>query len=407
MAYDGWIEFDGLELINLSRTAQLAATLGIDTLWVDPADVAWIETTLGGSLYGTVAESPWYDAAFPASAEFAGVVSLGFQGLDDSSAASNTTEYVTDGGNGGRLRSSTKPIVVSAAIIASTERGAKFGKDWLSARLRGSSGSCSGFSLRYFQWAASGAPKAHYRRVSLSRGISITRKRVSDCATTWLVTFTLTANDPFEYSEQTPSITYLGATDVATGPGITNSGGRLSNVVQTSCPAFDASPIYNPVSPALVPSPTAPNIIPDDWPVTVGATFQRWWAEISPLEPSAAPCVPVVALHGSGQAARVSIWDAATVNTDQCDPLWCAVISYLPPSMTFTIDGEQEMAYAWDGAAPLVRRADSLVFSPSAGPVEWTSFSNPSGYLVTLDVLATPVTTGAVNMSLALVSKTD
>jgi hypothetical protein len=75
--------------------------------------------------------------------------------------------------------------------------------------------------------------------------------------------------------------------------------------------------------------------------------------------------------------------------------------------MTFTVDGEQEMAYAWDGSSPLVRRADSLVFSESAGPVEWDSFSSPDGYLVTLDVLATPVTTGAVNMSLALVSKTD
>jgi hypothetical protein len=119
----------------------------------------------------------------------------------------------------------------------------------------------------------------------------------------------------------------------------------------------------------------------------------------------------VVTLVGSGNTAgvRVSIWDFATATSAQCSPLWSTVVTYLPPTMTFTIDGEQEMSYAWDGSAPLVRRADSLVFSPDAGPVQWSSFSNPAGYLVTLDVLAADSghVAGSVVASLSLVTKTD
>ena len=84
MAYDGWIEFNESELVNLSRTAQLAEALGIDTLWTEPESVEWIQDALGGVDYDVITEAPWYDSGLPASAEFAGIVPLSIAGLDDS-----------------------------------------------------------------------------------------------------------------------------------------------------------------------------------------------------------------------------------------------------------------------------------------------------------------------------------
>lgn len=412
MAYDGWVSFDGVELINLSRSVLLAQALGIDTLWVSSDSVAWIGPELDETSYGDITEAPWYDPGYPPSTEFAGVVSLGLQGLDDSSAESSITEYITDGGNAGRIRSSTLSIVASVAIIASTERGAEFGKRWLDRRLRGvaDSTTCAGFDLKYFRWAGANAPIAHHRNVKLTRGTSITRKRTTDCSTTWLLTFTLTAADPFEYSEPVASITHIGASTTASGPGVVNAGGTVS-LVQSDCPVYDTSPVMSPLAPALVASPTVPNLLPDGWPITTGDTFQRWWAKVSPVEPTTSRVVPVFSLTGSNNTSgvRLSVWNYEDSNVDQCDPLWSAVIIYVPSGLTFTIDGEKQVSYVWDGASPVVRRADSVVFSTSGGPIDWTSFSNANGYLVTVDVLAADSghVAGAIDVALSFVTKSE
>ena len=46
MATDEWLTYGGTEVVNLARTASLAAAMGIDSLWVDPEDVAWVEAAL-------------------------------------------------------------------------------------------------------------------------------------------------------------------------------------------------------------------------------------------------------------------------------------------------------------------------------------------------------------------------
>lgn len=612
MAYDGWVEFDGEELVNASRTVQLAESLGIDTVWIDPSSVSWIETALAGDDYDIIENAPWYDAGYPASAEFAGVLSLGFQGLDDSTLSSTVTEYITDGGRSNRPRNTTLSIVASVAIIASTERGAEFGKRWLDRRLRGARGErlfCDGSILRYSRYASADAPIAHRRDVSLTRGTSVTRKRRTDCSVTWLVTFTLTANDPFEYGESSTVLErvgvqpeYIGPADkvnllpnpsfetnttgwAALGAGstitrvtgdkhhgvagcevvcpgtaavegiqiagadiaVTGStaysagqwvkfpvgktiraqlvdtvggvGGTFSDVlatgnwqfvsvtrttaagttamdwrvyeptetaaitfwvdeailvqgsvlpdyfdgdsppvydsntdtwsvhqwsgaphastsslsevtgtfvggslldsqgslamVQESCPVWDYSPIFDPLYPALVPSPTAPDFYPDGWDIAEGMTFNRYWVKLNPMEPSGLAIVPVITLSGGATEARmvrVSIWSGTSDFDDQCDPLFTAIVSYLPAGVDLYIDGEQKVSYVWDGVSPIVRRADSLVYGTNAEPLLWTTFTNDDGLMVTLDLFIESGDEsggGDVEMALALVPKSD
>lgn len=406
MAYDGWVEFNGQELVNLSRTVQLADALGINTVWTRSEDVSWIESDLGGTDYEDITDAPWYDPAHPASGEFAGFVSLGMPGLDDSTLESTPVEYVTDGGNSGKARHATLPIVVSMAIIASTDRGADYGKRYLdqllSARTTGTF--CSGATLRYFQYGDMGAPTMHRRDVKMTRGTSVTRKQRADCAVTWLVTFTLTCADPFEYSEATPALDNLGDPGGPTGLPAPDWG--IVALTQTPCPVFDYTPIYDPLYPALVPPPSVPDFYPAGWNMTDGEGFTRYWAFIPAPEPSHLNVVPFITLNSVADArgVRVSIWPADSSVDDQCGPLFSAAITYLPAGSPFVIDGEQQASYVEGGASPVVRRTDSLVYSPDAKPVQWSAFNDFTKFLVTLDLFDT---SSGVLADVAFIQKSD
>jgi len=413
MAYDGWLLYGGVELVNLSRTAQLAEAMGIDIMWTEPSAVQWIEDALGGDDYDLVSTAPWYDSGAPASAEFAGLVPLSISGLDDSTKEAGTIEYITDGGSSTGSRSKTKALVANFAVIASSERGAHFGKRWLDRVLAGTPDRtfCSGSELKYFEYRREdGKPtpdRKHLRNVSLTRGTSVTRKRYTHCAAMWLVTFTWTANDPFEYGE--PLMQFLGL-----GPGpvalqhlntIIDSGSL--NMVEQECPVFDYTPLYDPLHPALVAPPTAPEFYPDGWDFPEGEPFLRHWVRVKPVEPSAFNYVPEVTFTATSEVrmVRLRVW-AGNANPDStCEPLWSAYVTYLPSGLQFVLDGEQKAAYAWDGVSPYVRRTDSLVYGDGATPLEWPSFNHPEGLLVTLDVKDSE--SWVVDAALSLVSKSD
>lgn len=417
MAYDGWLEFNGKELVNLSRTAQLTEALGIDTLWTDAESVAWVQAALSGVDYDVITAAPWYDAGYPASAEFAGIVPLSIVGLDDSTLESVTIEYNTHGGASGKPRSKTLPIVGSVAVVASTTRGADYGLRWLNRVLSegGARTFCSGADLRYFRFKQGAGepvpPMAHRRDVTLTRGTSVTRKREGSCSATWLVTFTWTANDPFEYGEEQPQFSELGGVGVPPdGPTVMDSG--TLPLVEETCPVYDYTPIFDPLFPALVPSPTVPDFYPAGWELFPGMGFDRFWVRIASSEPSALHVVPVVTLTAveAARMVRVSIWSSDATPSERCDPLWVAIVSYLPAGVDFVIDGEQKASYAWDGFSPLVRRTDSLVYGEGARPLDWRSFNDPASLLVTLDIVSESDYYdggGTVRAALSLVPKSD
>lgn len=411
MAYDGWIEFNGVELINLARTVQLSELLGLDTVRINEAGVEWIATAVGGGDYSDPAEAPWYDPNYQPSLEFAGIIPLSIPALDDSTAAASTTEYITAGGHTDIPRNATLPIVANVAIVASTERGAEYGKRWMDRVLRGdnSDSRCAASDMRYFRYAQAGSPVAVRHKVRLTRGATVTRKRVRDCSSTWVSTFTLTADDPFEYGEPVSAVTSLGG-DPATGPLVASQGSTV--LVEEECPVYDYSPVYDPIYPALVAPPAIPDYLPEGWGIVPGATFERFWARLSPVSPSFLDLVPVVTLTTTEEArlVRFSIWPNSSEPEDQCDPLFSVVVSYLPPNGTFYVDGEREASYIWGGFGTAVRRTDSLVFSADANPVEWAAFNDPAGLLVTLDLFADSSEYeggGAVRAGLALVPKSN
>lgn len=416
MATDAWIEFDGQELVNISRTVQLAAELGIDSVWTTPESVQWIEDRKGGLGYSNISEAPWYDPGYPASAEFAGILPVSFAGLDDSTSESSPVQYIGDGGHSGRTRNGSLELPAKVYVVASTDRGAEFGKRWLDRTLRGrkNTTNCSGAELRYFRYPDEEAPEAHRRDVKTSRGTQVISKRSSSCSVTWVVTFTLTAADSYEYGDPTTMVSALGGTPIGA---VLDSGSV--DLIQQSCPVFDYSPVYDPLFPALVPSPTAPNFYPDGWGIAEGMTFRRSWARLSPLEPTDLLAVPLVTLSATAVArmVRVSIWSGSEPFETQCGPLWTAIVSFLPaatagsPDTRFIIDGEQKASYVFDGLTTFVRRSDSLVFGTDASPIQWSAFTDPDGLIVTLDTFAVESGgfqgDGTVRASIALIPKSD
>lgn len=412
MANQGWIKFNGVEIVNMHRTATLAEVMDLDMIWATPDDTQWIEDALILDGYGDVRQAPWYDAGYPASAEFAGVVSLDWAGLDDSTLTSSPIEYITDGGHAGKPRNATLPIVANVALVARTERGAEFGKRWLDRVLRGDGPRlfCSGSDLHYFRYGAADSPIVHRRDVRITRGTSVTRKRKSDCAVTWLVTFTLTAADPYEYGEPVEMVTVLDTLG-AEGPAVLSEGSIP--LVQTICPSFDYTPITDPSNPSLVPSPTAPDFYPDGWTLAPGSTFERFWCRTGPVEPSALDLVPLIVFTTPEEArmVRVSIWPTSAAESEQCDPLFSVTLTYIPEGSELTVDGEQKAVYVWDGVSAGVRRADGLAYSMDALPIQWKSIGDSDGYLIALDLLTDGSSDGLVggntSVSVSLIPKSD
>lgn len=439
MSLFSWMAYDDVELFNNARLAALARALGINSIRLPSESVDWItdQFTSGGLgfgeggfgygpfggepatpiVYSDVTQAPWYDADAPASREFAGVLPLNVDGLDNSSLQATPTEYITNGGNGGLPRNTTQALVFSAVVVATTDRGAEFGRRWLDRTLKGSPSQSflAGADLDYFRYLppAEGGyvPFVHRREVSLSRGTSITRKRTNHCSSLWWLTWTMTDANGFEYGEEFPVVADLGAPGGVTTQ---NTGqGHTVPLIYTPCPSYNYDPLYDPIYPALVAPPTAPDFLPTGWGIALDQRFSRDWVRFDPIEPSDFQSVPMLRLRTTTTArmVRVSIFDSTSETYNQCNALFSAIITYLPGGVDFYLDGEREASYIYDGGER-IRRADSLVYSPDAGPVEWTSFSDHDGMMLAVDTFEIGNTgtyqgLGTVRTRLDLIPKSD
>lgn len=146
MAWYGWFALDGTEFINATRVEQYAKRERLS--WVrDSYDVAQLPAALGdGPRYTSPLQddAPWLDPDNPASWEFLGAYPVDVSGIEDSTRGSEVVEYTVDGGAPGRLRHATRAVVFNVLLVATSDRGAEYGMQWLKAALLG--GPCAGTS---------------------------------------------------------------------------------------------------------------------------------------------------------------------------------------------------------------------------------------------------------------------
>lgn len=236
MAWDGYFKYDDVEIINAERTEAYAEMAGVT--WFRPQfRNEWVHTALGEDVYEGVEldGAPWFDERVPYSKEFYGAYPLDITGLTDSTQQATIVEGLGDGGVVTQSRSATKSVVFNLVLIAASEAGAEYGTQWLKRALSGNrleDSGCTGGDLVYFASEPHRHVPSDYcsdrlvplgdgeevterlsrtlRRVKPTVGLTITSKRpTTDGGAVWQVQFTLTANNPFEFSVDVPVVDEL------------------------------------------------------------------------------------------------------------------------------------------------------------------------------------------------------
>lgn len=169
MAWPGYVQYAGNEIINVARTEKYARQARLP--WFKPVyKNDSLGPMLGDGIYSSPLQddAPWTDPNTPESYRFYGVYPLDINGLEDSSRSSQVTESTGPGGNVGRVRHGTKSVVFSAVLIGEDDAALDYGFKWLKqATLPGvcgaEAGDCSGDEMCYLS-----AEPAYDEGVSIS-----------------------------------------------------------------------------------------------------------------------------------------------------------------------------------------------------------------------------------------------
>lgn len=117
-----------------------------------PYDDSWtgLQAALGDGPY-VITNAPWYNAARPESAEFAGIWLMSVEGMESVPVQRDITESICAGGIAGKARDTTRSLQFSALVVACTNAGMEYGKEWLSCQLRATAATRSGLDMTYWK----------------------------------------------------------------------------------------------------------------------------------------------------------------------------------------------------------------------------------------------------------------
>ncbi|MFE0545218.1 hypothetical protein [Streptomyces sp. NPDC058891] len=148
MALTDYLTVGGVEVANHARLNTYLQTVGSP---LDSTSICSCETltaeVLGELPYTTPEEdeAPWYDADVPESAEFAGLLVLSVEGLDENPVKRSVTNSVAGGGSIGPARVVPRTITVTGVLLGATCCGVEYGFHWLTEALQGcTGGQCDG-----------------------------------------------------------------------------------------------------------------------------------------------------------------------------------------------------------------------------------------------------------------------
>lgn len=147
--FRGYLALGGEELANSSRTvAHMTPTAPTSDGEISTAiqcacdftisyDDTWtgLQAALGDAPY-ILPNAPWYDAARPASEEFAGIWIMDAGGFDSVPIQRTVEEAICAGGAANRHRDMSRTLTFSAVLMACTNAGARYGLNWLACQLR-------------------------------------------------------------------------------------------------------------------------------------------------------------------------------------------------------------------------------------------------------------------------------
>lgn len=434
MAWIGYYEFGGSELVNVARTERYAKNARLP--WFKPVyDGADYEPTLSvleGYRTPLLDDAPWLDSNRPESMDFLGFYPSAIDGLEDSTRTSQVVEYVNDGGSPGRLRHGTRQIAFRGLLIATSEAGADFGMTWLRQVLLGNMSdwlgdatqSHWGTDLCYYasppevDWEAEGESledclsplRRSMRRVSVNAGPTVVSKHgFSDGTCFWEVSFTARAGIPWEFGDVVKVVEGFRDSTVA-DPYVAPYDGDIDTdgfvFDEPDCSGREWTPIYDPADPEFLAPPTPPDLIPTGFEPPAN-WVRRYLTIPSDVVPLWGEVVPVIAIHTGAQEVRKlrlrfypdPYKDSAGIGEDPCSFIGDIMVKYIPPNSTMILDGASERITIRDYAGR-TRDASSLAMTSSKSPVEWPSLTCDIQYVMAADEPQSPVLNYKMDVSL-------
>lgn len=225
MALEWFLSLGGVEIANHARLATYLETVGSGLTSASACGCETFTAELVGDLpYTTPAEdeAPWYDPDVPESADFAGLLVLSVEGLDDHPVRRSVTNAVTGGGSIGPARVMPRTVTVTAVLLGATCCAVDYGLHWLAEVLTGcTSGQCDGDCLTLYNCCPgvdmdpetfNERHRRSIRRVALVEGPTVTARagdgcRAGQCSAggdILTVEFILTAGTPWLWTDTIP-----------------------------------------------------------------------------------------------------------------------------------------------------------------------------------------------------------
>lgn len=430
MAWMGYYEFDGTEVINVARTEAYAYNLGFPAF--RPVFRNTALAPMLGDGYGSpmTDEAPWHDPDQYDSRHFIGVYPLDVVGMEDSTVTANVTESVLDGGVVNRARRGTRTVVFSAVLLGLTDAAVEYGLRWLRMTLQGAPcgnvTDCRGSTVCYLSSeptlpinaddpAACLEPLLRsLLKVTVTNGPTVTSKQnLSSGGTMWTVQWTMVAGWPFEFMVEKPLVQGFttGQTNFYVNTLYPESPSWYDVLGTTTeeynCVTASYNPLFDPACPLVSAPPAVPRV-----PVACfqfPTQFTRVFFTIPKAEiPLWGQAVPKIEFVMGLQETRnlrlrfyADVMETGDPLVDPCSYCGDIVFSYLPAGATFIFDGVERAVTALTPGNP-ARRADAVVFKSDGTPFEWPELTCGFGYLVTIDV---PIGQPIPQMNMSLVGK--
>ncbi|TDC29499.1 hypothetical protein E1211_25920 [Micromonospora sp. 15K316] len=326
---------------------------------------------LGDAPYTTPAEdnAPWYDPDVPESADFAGLMVLSIDGLDDHPVTRQVTTAVAGGAALGPARVQPRTIVVTALLLGASCCAVDYGLRWLAQALSGCTGeSCGGDCLTLYNCCPpEGATAAEFerhrrtlRRVALVDGPTVVARNGDGCTSgtcsvgsdILTVEFTLVAATPWMWTDPVPVLEMPVPSDDNTGCVqwcVHDGDGECGTCRLAGCAdptAACGSPSCRVPAPPQPPAPTtcfckslAVNSVGydldlSDWP--------RWFGAAPIIDVSAGSAdlhrVTVTLFERTQEHDGLSCEEMAEL--ERCNPHSVYEVAFVPAGGTVTLDGQ-------------------------------------------------------------------
>lgn len=140
----------GVELFNSARLAAYLASVGSPLDSVESCGCpSFSAEHVGDEPYTTPWEddAPWWDPDVPESGDYAGLLVLSVDGMDDHPVTRSVTGSVTGGAAIGKPRVQPRTITVTGVLLGATCCGVAYGLRWLAQALAGCTDGCGGDCL--------------------------------------------------------------------------------------------------------------------------------------------------------------------------------------------------------------------------------------------------------------------